>query len=524
MKTPDLNDEIKKRVIDSITSNYMLICLVDLAADTYEVIQRSDAPGYDMISGGSYSRFSEEYNSQYVDEAYQDIRGKTGNIAFLSQALCDEPFISCDFLMKDGQARRTVFKRFETDGERATKAILYSYQLDSARAGRLVERRRMETEYSIISGLCSDYSMIGTIDIATGHFHIYKYKPFLESIRLFGDEGAYNDTMRFFKENYALKEDWDDLEREATLEAILEKINADGAADIVCRTIPQFHGGQLPGYARFSFCRVTDDPERIVFGARDITDTVYTEFDRRRELEQALNNAKEANQARSDFLFRMSHELHTPLNVMLGFLNLAGKYPGDIRRQEEYLGHIKKSGKRLLELTDEMLEAALSSGDKEKAFVIRENRKNEEKAALEQISLVGRRILVAEDNELNAEITMEILGDENILCEHAEDGAVCLQTIEDHGAGYYDLILMDIQMPNMNGYEATRAIRALPDAGKAQIPILALSANYLPADRQNALEAGMNGFVAKPIDVAELLEKLRKAIVRESSGDSFSVE
>ena len=308
------------------------------------------------------------------------------------------------------------------DGEEVTKAILYSYQLDSARAGRLIQRRRLETEYSIINGLCSDYSMIGTIDIVTGYFHIYKYRSYLESIHLFGDEGSYNDTMRFFRENYVLKEDWEFLEREATLGAILEKINADGSADIVCRTIPQLHGGQLPGYARFSFCMVTNDPEHIVFGARDITDTVYTEFDRRRELEQALNDAKEANQARSDFLFRMSHELHIPLNVILGFTELAGKYPGDIQRQEEYFGHIKKSGKRLLELTDEMLEAALSSGDKEKAFVIREGLKNEEKTVLEQISLVGRRILIAEDNVLNAEITMEILSEEDILCEHAEDG------------------------------------------------------------------------------------------------------
>ena len=382
METPNANDEIKKRVIEALTGNYMLICLVDLITDTYEVIQRSDSPGYDMITGGNYSRFSEEYNNKYVDEAFRDIRGKTGSIAFLSKTLCKEPYISCDFLMRDGQARRTVFKCFEMDAERVTKVILYSYQLDSARAGRLMERRRLETEYSIINGLCSEYSMIGTIDIATGHFHIYKYKPFLESIHLFGDEGIYNDTMRFFKENYALKEDWDSLEREATLEAILEKINAEESADIVCRTIPEFHGGQLPGYARFSFCRVTNDPERIVFGARDITDTVYTEFDRRKKLEQALNDAQEANQARNDFLFRMSHELHTPLNVMLGFLDLAGKYPGDTQRQEEYLGHIKKSGRRLLELSDEMLEAALSSGDKEKAFILRETQKNEEKAAL----------------------------------------------------------------------------------------------------------------------------------------------
>ena len=88
----NINDETKKQVIDTITNNYMLICLVDLIEDTYEVIQRSDAPGYDMIAGGSYSHFSEEYNSKYVDEAFQDIRGKTGNIAFLSRMLCQESY------------------------------------------------------------------------------------------------------------------------------------------------------------------------------------------------------------------------------------------------------------------------------------------------------------------------------------------------------------------------------------------------------------------------------------------------
>ena len=509
---PNINDEIRKQVIETIANNYMLICLVDLVADTYQVIQRSDSPGYDMITGGVYSQFSEEYNCKYVDEAFQNIRGKIGSIEFLSKALYSDPFVSCDFLMKDGQARRTVFKSFEMDGEKVTKVILYSYQLDSARAGRLIERRRLETEYSIINGLCSDYSMIGTIDIASGHFHIYKYKPFLESVHLFGDGGSYNDTMRFFKENYVLKEDWAFLEREATLETILKKIDVDGDADIVCRTIPQFHKGQLPGYARFSFCRVTNDPQRIVFGAMDITDTVYTEFERRRELEQALKSAKEANQARSDFLFRMSHELHTPLNVILGFSDMARKYPGDIQRQEEYLSHIRKSGMRLLEMTDEMLDAAASSGDKEKAFIIREAQKNEEHDILERISLVGRRILIAEDNELNAEITMEILSDKDILCERAQDGAVCLEMIENHDADYYDLILMDIQMPIMNGYQATKAIRSLSDVDKAQIPILALSANYLPSDRKNALDAGMNGFISKPIDVTELIEKIKKAI------------
>ena len=143
MKASDINDGIKKKVIETLTDNYMLICLVDLVEDTYEVIQSSNAPGYEMITGGVYSHFSEEYNSKYVDEAFQKVRGKTGSIDFLAEALRHDPSVSCDFLMKNGQARRTVFKRFEMDAEKVTRAILYSYQLDSARAGRLIERRRL---------------------------------------------------------------------------------------------------------------------------------------------------------------------------------------------------------------------------------------------------------------------------------------------------------------------------------------------------------------------------------------------
>ena len=126
--------------------------------------------------------------------------------------------------------------------------------------------------------------------------------------------------------------------------------------------------------------------------------------------------------------------------------------------------------------------------------------------------LKGKKLLLVEDNELNREIALEILKETGFVVDTAEDGAVAVQKIKQAAPGQYDLILMDIQMPNLDGYEATRQIRALPDAEKASIPIFAMTANAFEEDRQNALEAGMNGHIAKPLDVPHLLRVLADAL------------
>lgn len=132
----------------------------------------------------------------------------------------------------------------------------------------------------------------------------------------------------------------------------------------------------------------------------------------------------------------------------------------------------------------------------------------EASAEAEHAKLRGRRILLAEDNELNAEIAIELLGEKGLLIERAADGEECCTMLSQAPEGYYDLILMDIQMPRMNGYEAAAKIRGMADAKKAGIPIIAMTANAFAEDRQAALDAGMNAHVAKPIDMAVLLPTL----------------
>ena len=124
----------------------------------------------------------------------------------------------------------------------------------------------------------------------------------------------------------------------------------------------------------------------------------------------------------------------------------------------------------------------------------------------------GKHILLVEDNELNREIAQEILREYGFLVDSAENGAVAVEKVSTAAPGSYDLVLMDVQMPIMDGYTATRKIRALDDPARAKLPILAMTANAFNEDRRNALESGMNGFLSKPIVIDDLVQELRKIL------------
>ena len=124
----------------------------------------------------------------------------------------------------------------------------------------------------------------------------------------------------------------------------------------------------------------------------------------------------------------------------------------------------------------------------------------------------GKHILLVEDNALNREIAQEILREYGFLVDSAENGAVAVEKVSTAAPGSYDLVLMDVQMPIMDGYTATRKIRALDDPARAKLPILAMTANAFDEDRRNALESGMNGFLSKPIVIDDLMQELHKIL------------
>ena len=134
--------------------------------------------------------------------------------------------------------------------------------------------------------------------------------------------------------------------------------------------------------------------------------------------------------------------------------------------------------------------------------------KKDRAGADECMDFSGKHILLAEDNDLNAEIAIALLEEMGFTAERAEDGIICVDMLEKAPAGTFDVILMDIQMPNMDGYKATQIIRRLPDERKSHIPIVAMTANAFAEDRKKAFVMGMNGHITKPIDMEKIQETL----------------
>ena len=418
----------------------------------------------------------------------------------------------------------------------------------------------------------------------------------------------------------------------------------------------------------------------ISFMSSFIIMIVYLQFRMRRyrekihetELEKAVHEAKSANEAKTRFLFNMSHDIRTPMNAIIGFADLLEKHIDEKERVRDYIGKIKSSSKFLLSLINYVLETArIESGktslkkevrcasrliesltdvfepevykkgltysytkDIEHEYVMcdetkvreifiniignslkytpaggkitidireipfdrenyiaykivvedtgigmsedylphifeefsREHTSTESKvvgtglglpivkalinlmggtieiesevgkgtkttvmipfeiATQEQIleeqqkekefvpeDIKGKRILVAEDNELNAEIALTVLKEKGLLVERAANGKQCVEMLKEKPADYYDMILMDIQMPEMDGYQATEMIRNLGDS-RAAVPIVAMTANAFEEDRQKALDAGMNAHVSKPVDMNVLFRVMAKFI------------
>jgi len=218
-------------------------------------------------------------------------------------------------------------------------------------------------------------------------------------------------------------------------------------------------------------------------------------------------------------IFEMSQDIRTPLHIILGCADMAANHYDDKELVLRYLQSIRISGEYLLKSIDCISQVMNRMQDGADSTCFEHLGKLEkhiqELSAFHQkyfdsYDFSGKRILVVEDMEINREIAREMLRQTGAVIEFAVDGQDCVEKVKEHPADYYDMILMDISMPNMDGIEATQMIRALEDRTKASVPIIAVSANVQEKDRNAALEAGMDGFTEKPIFVDKLFEAMKQ--------------
>ena len=216
--------------------------------------------------------------------------------------------------------------------------------------------------------------------------------------------------------------------------------------------------------------------------------------------EEAFHIAEEANQSKSRFLSNMSHDMRTPMNAIVGFTTLLDNESKNPEKVQEYTKKIAFSSQHLLGLINDVLDMSKIEAGKMKLTLEEENMDE----IIENIDALVRPQMVLRRQKF--EIIVELLKMEGAECTVCENGQLAVETFTASEENTINLILMDVQMPRMNGYEATQKIRQLADVKKAQIPIIAMTANAFEEDRKHALDAGMDGFIMKPFRVDEMMK------------------
>ncbi len=533
------------------------------------------------------------------------------------------------------------------------------------------QEQAFDYQQAIIEGLAYGTPSYWIVDINTEEFIDYKvenekHNNIINAEGIGGTYSEFVDRIYMFMSQTA---DVSDILEYFSIETIRDKLSNSRQYVVPINLRYSKEGA----YFQISYTQINlNGREAFILSTRDISDNVQRERVLRKEVSSALEKAEKASEAKSSFLFNMSHDIRTPMNAILGFNDIAVKYIDDKEKALDALYKAKISGEHMLSIINDILDIARIESGKMKLnievidvkegfsrfddmfslameqkgidfkiinntrtryvyadylritqvmsnllsnalkftneggsvtlianeveveqdgyvgfefsikdtgigmseefqkkvfesferentatvsgvqgtglglaisknlvelmggnikvksklgegteFIIFFNSKiaedfesitEDETVAQDSTDLSGVKILIVEDNELNREIVCEILESEGINVVAVEDGSMAVELIETVSSDAFDLILMDVQMPVLNGYEATRQIRCLDDDVKKNIPIIAMTANAFAEDRIQALEAGMNEHIAKPIDVNNLFKIIRMFI------------
>ena len=659
--TEFIREKEQNNILSALTMDYTSLVLCDLKQDTVEVIKQ-DASCAEM----NWDSYSESLNYFYDNilmkdscPNYMDILSngslmrtlkEQGSLEWHFQIVPDENGIS-------NLGARAVFLYEDLNH---FKIIMGFRPIDE-----VIKRERvLELQREIIEGLGKEYFSVLLLELDSGQ--IFSYREVGENGKRIADFcRKYENQWCELLPAYA-----DEIVTDESRENFLDQLSLDALCsnqDDFSMTY-EFKTGDRILYhqTRIAYVYKKDRSRVAVIGTRNIDDLIKKERMQEAKLKEAYIVAEKANKAKTDFLNNMSHDIRTPMNVILGYNELMKQYLTD-PILVDYQNKIEQSGKLLLSIINNVLdmariesgkmvveeraeaiglvveeiESVFESSAQEKnivfttsvdvchthvlwdGFKVREilmnlvgnafkytpdgghiaidvkeldcarsgyvriqtqikdtgigmsedylptlfdsfSREynttigkvsgtglgmaivknlvdmmdgdicvkskigegtcftltfehkiadadsiewNQELDVLDEKSILeGKRVLLAEDNDLNAEIAMVLLEQSGLVLDRVEDGLACVNRLSEVDADLYDLILMDIQMPNMNGYEATRRIRQFENVKKASIPILAMTANAFEEDKKMAMEAGMNGHISKPIDV-NVLEK-----------------
>ena len=652
-------------IIEILASEYTSVYYIDMTTDEldpYTMNEQTESQFGDIFrSGIKYSAAFKMYVDKLVYPADKDMMLKAGSVYNILEELSNKKTFITQYRNSNGEYCEMKFVKVGDEENPQSVALGFSNKNDEIREG-IKRKEKQDRDNAVISGLSDDFGcVVYTSYDEFSEIH-YRFEPLFEQhIEGWSEITDFKVRLERLTNTIMHPEDREAFWEATRPEVVREAVYKDGVYYVNFRTLVD--GEET--YYQAKFVKDELHPEtNVIAGFHNV------DKETKREME-ALDKAKSASKAKTDFLFNMSHDIRTPMNAIIGFTNMAMKHIDDKERVIDSLNKTQEAGELLLSLINNILDMSrIESGkielDENEAdvyltfanleatmlelakakninltfeignvtdryvycdfsrcmrvfvniitnaikytneggyvkatveqigregdcgiyrYIFEDNgigmseefksrvfdefaRENtttvsgiqgtglglsvcrtfvnamggtiecesrqgegttftvvlplklqkgeaytspitgnvivskEDEVKLENIDISGHRVLLVEDNELNAEIAVDILEDEGITVETANDGFVAVNILKEKGPSYYDFILMDIQMPMMNGYEATGAIRQMyPDCA---IPIIALSANAFAEDKASSIAAGMNDHVAKPINIMEL--------------------
>ena len=663
--------EYSNQIISALTKDYTTILLCDLKQDTFEII-KGDTFTHNVPAEKQQLVPESNCYSERVQYFFENVLIKDSAPEYLERLLPDN-------LMKELKETDSIeiyhktipngtgFRHFLARAIRLSneedhfKIILGFYSVDEI----IKKEQEIELQRELIEGVGKEYFSVLAVDLDKDLVFSYREseetgKIFLDFCRKCGNR--WSKMVPFYAKTMVADNTNGEFEKQLDLEVLRsQEENFSMTYEFKSETGIKYY------QARVAYVKKIDGTRMAVVGTRDIDSLIKKERMQEEKLKKAYAAAENANKAKTEFLNNMSHDIRTPMNVILGYNQLMKSQLTE-PKQFDYHKKIEQSGKLLLSIINNVLDMAriesgkmkvdenyevvgeiideiistFSSKAKEKEIhlsgsmqvthrnilcdgtKIREIYVNlvsnaikytprggnvtitveelpcekegyikikgevedtgigmskeylptlfepfsrehnttigkvggtglgmsvvkrmidlmggsievkselgkgtvftftlmhkiaDEKYYSKKIetadvsdtgeNLHGKHVLLAEDNDLNAEIAIAVLEEIGLIIERVEDGIQCVNRIEQMPSGTYDLILMDIQMPNMDGYKATQCIRRLDDKKKSEIPIIAMTANAFEEDKKRAFDAGMNGHIAKPIDIDKLEE------------------
>ncbi len=523
-------------VVNALISRYMLVFEVDLIRDRSRLVYSSNEGTLGLPPGGVYSELNEQYCRERLDKGLAEWRIREGSIPNIVERLSEDDSFEICYSVGQDKWRAVEFRvSTRDDTGRPTRALMCFKKLEDDRT--VIHRLHMERDKALealeialkearqandaktafLSNMSHDIrtpmnAIMGFTRLALDEGVPEKeMRDYLEKIRMSSAHmlGLVNkvlDLVRIESGRVMLEDQPEDLPAlirevgtimlpmaEARSQNFI--VDTSGLVDTMVSCDRQRltqvltnlvqnaikftpEGGRIILKVVQKTCQV-DGYGAFVFSVEDNGCGISEAFRKRvfEPFEQESNPFSKTNEGNG-----------LGLSIVRQLVNLAG---GTVRV-------VSEPGKG--SVFSVYVELALMDPNTARAEPERE-----EKEVAGQVNYAGKRILIVEDNALNRMIIRKIAEKYGLIAEEASDGSMALAMIKDREAGWYDCVLMDIRMPEMDGLEATRRIRALADRKKAATPVVGVSANAFTEDRENARQAGMNGYVAKPVRMEEIL-------------------